>query len=369
MSSEHSGHGTLLDAARIYAAVRRARRRRSPANVLPFLYLDITDRCNSGCVACDKWKNTDVGKPELTVEEIIAMIPALGRLETRVVSIGGGEPTLRGDLEECVAAFAAAGIAVHINTNGLAIDAARAKSLAAAGLRAVYLSCDHHDPEGYKRIRGVDGLEKVAAAAGYFGNLTNPVPVGVNVTVSSMNENALERIVEVCAGWGVQKIQFTPVHSHLQHRNMDPKIFEPLVPGDPVAARAALRRVSRRLRKAGIETNSRKFIENFENAYKPVRAVPCYAGFLFATVSAFGDLMPCHEYSNGLNVMDEPLDYLLSCDRYEELLRKVARCRMPCLDTGSAEPSIRLHAPYVLAHPFEILRQARMHGLFSPRIR
>jgi len=365
MSAERSGSVTMMDAARIYAAVRRARRRQSAPNVLPFLYLDITDRCNSGCVACDKWRNAGNGKPELTAEEIRALIPALGRLKTRVVSIGGGEPALRGDLEECVAAFTAAGIAVHINTNGLAIDAARARSLAGAGLRAVYLSCDHPDPEGYKKIRGVDGLEKVAAAAGHFRNLPQPVPVGVNVTVSRLNEDALERLAETCAGWGVRKIQFTPVHSHLQHRNMDPKTFEPLVPGDPATVCAALRRITRRLRAAGIETNSDVFINGVRNAYKPVRTVPCFAGFLFATVSAFGELVPCYEYSSGLNVREEPLDYLLNGDRYGGLLKNVVNCRMPCLDTGSAEPSIRFHAAYALTHPMEILRQARMHGLFS----
>ncbi len=353
-------HG-LLASAGLFREIWSAAYIGTACGNLPVLYLDITDRCNSACVACDKWKNNETGRRELSTEEITGLLPALGRLGTRLVSIGGGEPTERKDLESCVSSFSNAGIAVHINTNGLSIDKEKARALGDSGLSVAYVSMDHHTREGYKSIRGVDGLNAASEAVRLFSSLPRPISTGVNITVSRLNQNSLGEIADYAANLGAAKIQFTPIHSHLQHREMNKAELEALFPTEPERLKVSLRHITRRLRKRGIETNSTFFIEHFECAYKPVRPIPCVAGCLFVTVDAFGGVMPCYELQSGANIREMQLDEILKSDQFRKQRACVRKCATPCFDTGSAEPSIRFYPPYFLTHPFEILRQYRMH--------
>ncbi|MEN6503206.1 MAG: radical SAM protein [Planctomycetaceae bacterium] len=352
----------VLNLGRLYLSLSWSRLLRRGPGQVAIVHLAMTDRCNSRCAACDIWQPRWAAGAELTMREILGLIPALKRLKTRIVSLGGGEPTLRDDLEECIRALHEAGMAVHMNTNGLAVTAQRAASLVNAGLGLVRISCDHVTPEGYKAIRGVDGYDRAVEAMRFFRQGPRPLCVGVNVVVTRLNQDVIEAFADRAAAWGVQKLQFIPVHAHLQHRNMDAATFEPLTPltADLPAIKDALRRATRRLRAAGIETNSRYHIEHFDAAYQPRRVVPCVSGRLSVIVSAFGEVQPCYQYPTGLNVRDMPLDRIVHSEGFRGACGCVSRCRLPCWDVGPAEPSIRLHLPHLLAHPLRTWRDARL---------
>jgi MoaA/NifB/PqqE/SkfB family radical SAM enzyme len=348
---------------KLFVAVWRARYLRAKIRQMPFVYLDIVDRCNSQCLTCDIWKVRKGTPPELSTHEILSLRPALRQLRTRIVSIGGGEPTLRSDLEACIAGFREIGISVHMNSNGLLIDEKRARTLADAGLSVVYFSCDHPDPERYKAIRGVDGLDQLKTAIKHFQSLPRPVPVGLNMVVSRLNQDALEEMAQRAIEWEVQKLQFIPIHTHLQHRDMDPEVLRPMIPKaeDMPSIKARLLEITHRLRERGMETNSKFFIKHFDAAYKSVRSVPCFAGTLFVMVNPFGQVIPCYQHRTTCNIRNMSLDVILRSKEYQEGRRLVTRCGQACWDTGSAEPNIRFYLPYLMSHPFEIYRQARMH--------
>ncbi len=166
-----------------------------------------------------------------------------------------------------------------------------------------------------------------------------------------------------CIDWGVSKAQFIPIHTHLQHREMDRAELAPLIPKkeDLPAIKASIKRATYKLREHGIETNSNFFIDLFDRAYQPVRSVPCMAGTLFVMVNPFGYVVPCYQRAQRLNVREMPLDAIVRSPTYQKQCRSVANCELPCWDAGSAEPSIRFYLPYLLFHPIEIYRQARMH--------
>lgn len=360
-----------LSLIQTFVSVWSARHLHLPIKEMPFVYLDITDRCNSACLACDIWKIRKVPPAELDTDDILSLKPALKRLKTRLISIGGGEPTLRDDLETCIAGFRDMGVSVHLNTNALEIDHNRAKSLAKAGLSVVYISCDHPDRDGYKAIRGVDGLDRVIRAMRCFRSLPHPIPVGINMTVSRLNQDAPERLAQKCVGWGVQKIQFNLIHTHLQHRYMDKKRFARLLPRqmDVLDIKRRLRRVTGGLRKLGIATNSDSFVEHLDKTYARLRAVPCMAGFSSVVINPWGEVMPCYMHPTGLNIRNNALDRLLRLSEYQERMDWVRACKIPCWDTGSAEPSIRFHLPYLLTHLAEVWQQAQMHLSGPPPIR
>ncbi|HOO56015.1 MAG TPA: radical SAM protein [bacterium] len=357
------GFSHLLGMAGMCCSVWKTRHTGSACRYLPLVHLDIEQGCNSRCVTCDSWRKKARDSGQLTTDEILSMLPAMKKLGTCIVSISGGEPALRPDLEEIVSGFSEAGIAVHVDTNCLCIDRARAESLVRAGLKIVYTSIDHFEPAGFEKIRGVDGLSRVISAIGYFRSVPQPVPVGVNITVSSLNCDIIPELVDNVIALGVQKIQFLPVHR--RHGQFETTAggdeFRRFVPEDTGRVVEMLKRESGKIRKRGIATNSRLFIDNFENAYRAVRTVPCYAGYLFAVIDPFGFVMPCYEHKTGMNVRDMELDEIFRSGEFVEARKNVKECKLPCMIAGNAEPSIRLHLPYIVRNLPEAYRQARMH--------
>ena len=331
------------------------------ARVVPMVYFDITDKCNSACISCGIWRRKPATVPELSLEEIRELAVMLRGLKTTLISIAGAEPTLRADLAECISAFKSNGMAVKVNSNGLAIDRNLAGTLADSGLSIIYFSLDHPTRKGYQAIRGVDGFHRVLASVEHFRALPNPIPVGINIAISKMNQDVLLELADLCIRLGVQKVQFTPVHSHLQHRNMSEQVFKQLYPTDMELVKRTVREAVQRLRKSGILTNSDMFINNMEMAYKPGRIVPCMSGFLYMIISPFGEVMPCYQYPTGMNIRDKNLAEILTSETMQQHRRKVVRCARPCLDIGSAGPNIRFYPPYALFHLYECYQQMRLH--------
>lgn len=116
--------------------------------------LEVTERCNLHCRYCfaDKKNGPDIPLAELRREMAGFVVPG-----KTLVQLSGGEPTLRGDLPELVAAAKELGCKyVQLNSNGirLAEDEGLVKKLAAAGLSFVFMQFDGTDDEIYKALRG-----------------------------------------------------------------------------------------------------------------------------------------------------------------------------------------------------------------------
>lgn len=164
-----------------------------------YLRISVTDRCNYRCTYCMpaeglRW----LPRSELlTYEEIGRLVRVFARLGVERVRLTGGEPTVRRDIEQLVAAVAAApGIVdVAMTTNGHRF-AARAGALAEAGLKRVNISIDAVDAELFRRITRGGDLERVlesidAAAALGMG------PVKLNcVVVAGLNDDQILPLVE-----------------------------------------------------------------------------------------------------------------------------------------------------------------------------
>lgn len=124
----------------------------------PFrVHLDVTDRCNSRCPTCSKWKTTDPG-PELTADQWRPIFARFrGRVVSRRVVIGGGEPLVRPDILDIIADLKAAGLHVILITNGLRLDEETLDHLEAAGLDNLMVSLNSLRPEVHDATRGVPG--------------------------------------------------------------------------------------------------------------------------------------------------------------------------------------------------------------------
>jgi cyclic pyranopterin phosphate synthase len=153
-----------------------------------YLRLSLTDRCNFRCSYCAPL-GAEHHEDPLTRDEVARLVSIFARLGVRRVRLTGGEPTLRRDLLEIVAAVGATpGIEeIALTTNGQALGELAAP-LKAAGVTRVNVSLDSLDPEKLTRIAGRAAslarvMRGIAAArdAGFASVKLNAVVVrGVN---------------------------------------------------------------------------------------------------------------------------------------------------------------------------------------------
>lgn len=128
-----------------------------------YLRLSVTDVCNFRCNYClpEGYTAAD-DSPHLTAAETATVIRAFASLGTQKVRLTGGEPSLRADLPEIIAAAKGTpGIRrVAVTSNGYklpkVIDCWRR-----AGLDQLNISIDSLQPDEFARITGHDCLPKV----------------------------------------------------------------------------------------------------------------------------------------------------------------------------------------------------------------
>ena len=172
------------------------------------LRVSLTDRCNLRCAYCMPPEGLDwLPAPEvLTGDEIIRLITVgVETLGIREVRFTGGEPLLRRDLADIVAATAALEPRpdISLTTNGIGLDR-RAAGLKAAGLDRINVSLDTLRPEVFRKLTRRDRLDDVltglaaAAAAGL-------APVKVNaVLMRDLNDDEAPELLAYCLERGYE---------------------------------------------------------------------------------------------------------------------------------------------------------------------
>ena len=121
------------------------------------VHFEVTMRCNARCDFCDYWKTP----ASANAEELRSFAAAARFFNPLMVCFTGGEPLLRRDLEEVVAAVSGAVRLKYITliTHGAMLTVERARSLWDAGINQFSISLDFLD-ERHDRARGIPGLAR-----------------------------------------------------------------------------------------------------------------------------------------------------------------------------------------------------------------
>jgi cyclic pyranopterin phosphate synthase len=172
------------------------------------LRVSLTDRCNLRCAYCMPPEGLDwLPKPEvLTGEEIVRLITiGVEGLGIREVRFTGGEPLLRPDLADIIAATAALEPRpeISLTTNVIGLDR-RAAGLRAAGLDRINVSLDTLRPEVFRKLTRRDRLDDVLAglAAAAAAGLT---AVKVNaVLMRDLNDDEAPELLAYCLERGYE---------------------------------------------------------------------------------------------------------------------------------------------------------------------
>lgn len=184
------------------------------------LRVSLTDRCNFRCFYCLPHGEPPIAPKEqmLSFEEIEHVCEIFVHLGIEKIRLTGGEPMMRRDIETIIrklSQFKTAGLVdLALTTNGYFLPE-RARSLKDAGLDRVTISLDSLKSDVFKRMTGVDVLEKVLAgiAAAKEAGLE---PIKINaVIVRGHNETEVADFAAFAREHDVKMrfIEFMPLDS------------------------------------------------------------------------------------------------------------------------------------------------------------
>ena len=124
----------------------------------------VTYRCNLKCSFCNYWQSPSKPEDELTVEQFRQGSRNLSRMGASLVSLAGGEPLVRNDIVDIVAAIGDYHFP-FITTNGWNADEHLAREIFAAGCWGVSISLDYAAADLHDGQRGREGAYERAVQA------------------------------------------------------------------------------------------------------------------------------------------------------------------------------------------------------------
>jgi MoaA/NifB/PqqE/SkfB family radical SAM enzyme len=171
------------------------------------LYLAVTDRCPFRCSHCS-YAGREVGR--MSHEKMLDVLDQIKRLGTCTIGFTGGEPLLRPDLEDFIAA-AGPEMATVVFTTGYSLTAERAKRIADSGVTVVTIGVESTKPEEHDAVRCFPGSFEIARQAIAMLN-----EAGVYTAISTVGKREriesgeLERLYELGRSWGAKEFRIIP---------------------------------------------------------------------------------------------------------------------------------------------------------------
>jgi GTP 3',8-cyclase len=180
------------------------------------LRISITQRCNLKCFYCHKEGEVTPGT-EMTPEEIGRLVSIASGLGMSKLKITGGEPLVRKDVTRVIEACGGSMEEISLTTNGVLLSE-KAQELKEVGLDRVNVSLDSLDKETYRKISGMDTLDRVIEGI-RAANQAGLVPVKINmVMMNGLNDHEFERMIEF-AGEENAILQLIELETSKEHLN------------------------------------------------------------------------------------------------------------------------------------------------------
>ena len=179
------------------------------------LRISVTDKCNMRCTYCMpggkiKWFDEH---NILSYSEITRLVSILAELGIERIRLTGGEPLLRPNLEDLIAALAKIDSikSISMTTNGI-LFGENARALKDAGLEGVNISLDTFRQTRFKEITGIDRFNKVIDA------INAAERVGLNIKINTVvirgwNDDEILDFANFSrdTGYTVRFIEFMPL--------------------------------------------------------------------------------------------------------------------------------------------------------------
>ncbi len=266
----------------------------------------VTNRCRYHCWHCYNTARVNEDMPFGDIKKIAGELSEMGAV---MVTLSGGEPLLRDDLEDITGLFDDRSCLL-LNTTGSGLSPKRALSLKKKGLFAVGISLDSMDPNKHDRMRGYPGAFKTALRALQYASDAGLYPYIVSMATRDLiHPDHFVQFLEFAGKSGAREVH----------------LLEPCPTGRLAGRRDIVLRPAERTlindyqaqvaRRRGLPVLS-TFIY-LESA----KAFGCGAGLTYLYIDGSGEVCPCNlvPLSFG-NAAKEPLTGIL--DRMGEYFTK-----------------------------------------------
>lgn len=264
--------------------------------------LELTNRCSSRCSHCKRhtWSDSE----EMTTSQLKILIDELYQLRVKSVTVSGGEPTCRSDLEEILSYARSKQIRLGVISNGVEFTEQVAKAIV-TNCEWVRISLDASNKDDYGRIRGdASHFESVMKSLNLLREAREEshadCRIGTCYAIQNLNAHDVSSMVDL-AGTLPRGDKDNPVTFKFVHGNNGFRCHIEQVQTlyEDVLSQASLQ--SQEL------TNLdylKRFIDKFSSlddiaAGKPLKSyfthntIRCFTPYLFALVDAVGDVYPC----------------------------------------------------------------------------
>lgn len=184
---------------------------------LHYLLFKMTNRCNSNCKYCPQAisRMQDIDKFDVPLHLVKKTIREAAELGATAVAINGGEPLVRGDVNEIISEIVDNKMVPVLMTNGLLLPQMW-EQIGDLGLRYVIISFDsiikdiYEDQRGCSFERAMNGIE----AALKLKEKYKDTEVHVSSVLTKNNHEDFINLVKFMSDKGI-KIHISPLHDYL----------------------------------------------------------------------------------------------------------------------------------------------------------
>lgn len=262
---------------------------RTPLTVV----LNITSRCTLRCGYC-YGQYFQSRQKDFTTSELLGLIDDLGKMGTRSITLGGGEPLTRNDIGKIITRIKANGIECGFNTNGTLIPL-RIKELKKADMICVSLD----GPEKVNDAnRGKGSFQKILAGIDAALDAGIKTHISAVITRHNCQPESIDWIIEFAKQKGIQA-EFNFLFQQAEGKKDSDRFM-----AENTAIRKAAKRIVEHKRKGAPILFSEKVYQlvvdwpDYKRRIyldkKPkFKHIPCYAGRFMMFIDADGKVYPC----------------------------------------------------------------------------
>lgn len=356
----------LPNVAKMQAAYVLGKPLANPLN----LTISVSYRCNSRCKTCNVWQRPN---DDFTIEEYNKTFESIGR-DAFWFTFSGGEPTLRKDLPEMVAAaynHCRPGI-INIPTNGIQdkiIPGRIERVLQAAPTSEVIINLSL-DGVGEKHdiVRGVKGNFERAmrtyaglkALKGRYKNFT----LGVHTVISNFNIDEFDNI----HAFVTNELKPDSFISEIAEERVELDtvgmgITPPISKYEPVINR--LQQENRQAHFKGVSRITQSFRDRYYDIVKQTlvekrQIIPCLAGLASAQIAPNGDVWTCCIRAESVgNLRDHNYNFreTWSTPKADELRRSIKAGECYCPLANVSYTNMLCHTPTLTSVGIEVARK------------
>lgn len=252
-----------------------------------WLLAELTYRCPLACPYCSNPQDFagQRFRDELSTAEWCRVLDEAKALGVLQLGWSGGEPTLRGDLEELVASARRLGLYQTLVTSGYRLAKERLAALRHAGLDHVQISIQAADPELSNEVAGVRSWHDKLAACRATKDLG--FPLTINVVLHRRNVLHVRELIVLAEEVGAERLEL----ANTQYYGWALLNRASLLPG-----RAELDAAWETVQRERARLANRMRIVWVLPDYHDATPKPCMGGWgrSYLTVTPGGEVWPCH---------------------------------------------------------------------------